>query len=966
MNASAATTKEEALWLLEQLVPGTGVNNVGIALRSDGRLRPDVLRTAIAIVLSRYEVLRTVYHATGAELVKDQIPEGGLTVEIEPLELSCDQLDRDLTAFAGRPFDLDGRVLVRAGLGAHQDGDVFCTVFHHLVFDAVSAAIFMGALISVYDAVAAGQPPRLEESASVAAPLSAQDMRSVRDADLAYWREMLSGFVPDGLDLWCGLPRPQHPLMHGDVVVRTLSDEGRAAVKQLQRQVRAPLASVLLAAYYAVLTAHGAGPDLVIGSPLDQRGPRASSAIGYHVGVAPLRLRVDFAEGFRQLTRRVRDMFLGAMAHVNASVDDLSAELPRSGSSWQTTLYRHLFNYLPETDISDLAIDGMSARVHLVENGFSKFDLELFAAPSKAEIRFRYSTEILARRDAEALLRRYEALLIAAAADPDRPLAEIAGWSEEDREIIVAANATARSARPPSVLEAFRSQVLAAPEAPAVVAGGRTLTYRGLEQAARAVLGMLKDAGVGAGDVVAAVVPRDHAAAAAALGSWLAGAVYLPLEGDRDESWLAASGARALLTATGVRLLSAPGNESGPLDPDPACVIQPTVIGHESIADLVGHFAAELGAGPDTGTLALSGFSSPASLLELFLPLSTGGRVIVAPDEARTDPDVLRGVMDRNGPTIVQVPPGTPARILQDAGVNLSGLRLIARAEEMSAALARELIAAGCELHGFYGGPGRALSRRIEDGTGLACGRPIAGTRASIVAPDGRELPVGVRGELCVAGERTGELARWNPDGTAERLGRIRRLVFVEGRPVNPAEVAAVLMDHRDVRAAASFGVRSPDGGEVVVAFAEVRSGDLGELAGLLREHAMASLDSAAVPAFVICADRLPTGADGQLDQDALELLARKRLDSDPGTTEQSAVDPLLGELRELWQRLLDADVAPETSFFEAGGHSLLAAKLAQDVEELTGIHLALKEIFAHPTPAALAARLKASSACNG
>jgi Condensation domain len=149
----SATSKEEALWLLEKLVPGTGVNNVRIALQAKGRLRPDVLRTAIAIVLGRYQALRTVYRAVGAELVKDQVSEAGLTVEIEQLELSGD-LDRDLTVFMGRPFSLDGRVLARAGLGVHPDGDVFCMVFHHLVFDGISAAIFMRALIEFESATA--------------------------------------------------------------------------------------------------------------------------------------------------------------------------------------------------------------------------------------------------------------------------------------------------------------------------------------------------------------------------------------------------------------------------------------------------------------------------------------------------------------------------------------------------------------------------------------------------------------------------------------------------------------------------------------------------------------------------------------------------------------------------------------------------------------------------------------------
>ena len=414
MERIPATSKENALWLLDRLVPGTGLNNVSLAIQVDGRLRQDALAASIAILLGRYDILRVVYFATGAELMKQQVPDGVLKLDIEQLKLSGGPLEKGLSEFTGRPFEMDGSLLVRAGIAAHSSGDIFCLVAHHLVFDVTSCAIFLRALIPVYEAVVTGRPVPAADSVPV--PVLAD--AGPAPADLAYWRDSLHGYVPDGLDLWCGVSRARHPLMTGDSVRHTLSPRTQLALRGLQREVRAPVAALLLAAYYALLVSHGAGPDLVIGTPLSLRGPQAQGAIGYHVNVVPLRLRVDLSESFRQLARRTRDLFFTAMAHANVSVDDLSAELPEGGRSWQTTLYRHMFNFLPGVTSAELTIDAMAARTMAPENGFSKFDLELFVMPSKAEIWFRYCTEILARGDVEAMLRRYEALLIAVGAAP--------------------------------------------------------------------------------------------------------------------------------------------------------------------------------------------------------------------------------------------------------------------------------------------------------------------------------------------------------------------------------------------------------------------------------------------------------------------------------------------------------------------------------------------------------------------
>ncbi|MCC9311971.1 condensation domain-containing protein [Kitasatospora sp. RB6PN24] len=999
------SSKEKALWLLEQLVPGTGVNNLGLGLQVSGRLRPDALRAALAIVAGRFEVLRTVYRTAGADLVKEVVPAGEFAVEIEPLDLSGGSLEGDLTAFADRPFRFDGRPLVRVGFATHPDGDVLCVAVHHLVFDMVSVGLFLQAFIPVYDAVAAGRP--VPAQATVPAPALAEP--EPRPADLAYWREVLEGFQPGGLDLWCGTPRGRQPKLAGESASRALSAGAQQAVVQLQRAVRAPLGAVMLAAYAALLASHGAGPDLVVGSPVNVRGAN-TAAIGYHVNVVPIRIRVDLAEGFRALARQARDAFLGAMAHADTPVDELTGELAGIGTSWQTQLFRHLFNFLPQAPAVELSVDGMAARVLTVENPHSKFDLELVGSPSRAEVVFRYS-ETLARADVEAMLDRFDALLVAAAQDPDRPLGETAGWSDADRRITGRAHGTAAPTAHPTVLAAFRSWVARTPAAPAVIDGERTVSYRQLDATAAAVRALLADAGVRAGDTVAVAAPRGEAIAAV-LGVWRAGAVCLPLDPGHDPSWLTRqlthARVKAVLTGTGVQLPAdddlppalplADAPAPGPAAPEeageptaPACLIhtcgeagQPvaTVLSHAGIADTVGHFAAELGVGPGSGVPALAAPATFDALFDVFLALSAGGHCVVVPDAARTDAAALRSAAGRHDVTVAVVPPGTPARILADLADQLPGLTVLADGDELSAGTAGRLLAAGCRLHCGYGTPqttGWALSGRLDDPDEPPRGRPVANTRAYVAAPDGRELPIGLRGELRLAGtglalsdpddpafptdprygrhHRTGELARRRPDGTVEWLGRMDRQVATGDGPVDLGHVEAVLLGHPGVTAAAALAVPQPGGGDTVVAFAET------PMPTPTSTDADAAADGPAapgVPGQVVRLAELPRTPDGRPDRDALLAIARKALDQGTDQQDQAADDALVRDLVEIWGQLLTVEATAQTDFFASGGHSLLAAVLAQKIEELTGTSLELGEVFKHPTPTALAARLRA------
>jgi len=1020
----AATLKEKALRVLETLVPATPANNISFAFSVPGQLDGEAVQSAVDTLLRRYEVLRTVFTESDGQLRKQVLDRAEVVVETGGYD--PDDVTAALDAYAARPFAIDGSPLLRMALFRGPAGDIVCLVVHHLVFDTVSTSIFIDEFSQAYAAHRDGG-----EAPALLAAVPATPEVTPTEASLEYWRKQVSDVDSDALELWCGRPDLPRPTLTGDNVSRLLSAEARAAVKQLEKRLRAPEAVVLLAAYSLLLARHGAGTaaglddaaaptaDLVIGTPVNVRPPQQSRAIGYHINTLPLRIEVDLTRGFGDLLARARSVFFEAISRADVPVDHLLPEVSRIGSQWRTTLFRHMFNYVPAGGLQPFNLAGMPATPIGVENGASKFDLEFFILSTGDAVRVRavFYAEVLSRDEVELMLERYDALLVSLGAGDDAPVGEIDIAAARDRAAIDAANDTARPVRPATVLEAVAALVTADPGADAVHDADRTISRGQLWHTAELTRELLVSHGVRPGDVVALAAPRGPELAAAAVGVWLAGAAYLPLDPDHPAARIAYqledSTARAVLAAPGVevpgtpvlpipecgqgssvpaKIAGSPANGCAYLIYTSGSTGRPkgTRVSHGNLGNLVQHFATQLAAGPDDVTLWLTTFAFDISALELFLPLATGGRLVAAPDDARTDGVVLRELLERHDATIVQATP-TSWRIVVDAVADvLRGRRVLCGGEPLPAALARRLAETGCELWNVYGPTETTIwstaGRVWPETTTVDIGRPIANTEVFVADPRGRALPIGLRGELCIAGDgvalgyhdraeltarrfgvhpefgryyRTGDVARWRGDGTLEVLGRGDRQIKLRGNRIELSEIEAVLESHPEVKAAATVVAGDPSADGILVAFLEAvdSPGLVEQVWGLAGEQ----LPRSSVPHDFVIIDALPANVNGKVDTLALTRIAAERRERATGNAAAGAdEDETIGLLLALWRELLERDdVTSVTNFFVVGGHSLLAAQLVQRLEAATGVRLKLADVFTNPSPVELAPLLR-------
>ncbi|MEV6173505.1 amino acid adenylation domain-containing protein [Streptomyces sp. NPDC051954] len=361
---------------------------------------------------------------------------------------------------------------------------------------------------------------------------------------------------------------------------------------------------------------------------------------------------------------------------------------------------------------------------------------------------------------------------------------------------------------------------------------------------------------------------------------------------------------------------------------------------------------------------------------EFFWPLGVGASIVLAKPGGHQDPAYLaRTIAEQSVTTCHFVP--SMLRVFLDEPAAAGAATTLRRVFCSGEALAPELAARfhallpGVELHNLYGPTEAAIDVTAEhvrpgstDRVRLPIGRPVPGVRLHVLDERGNLVPAGVPGELCIGGiqlargyygrpaltartfvpdpfgnggrlYRTGDRARWTPEGTLEYLGRLDHQVKIRGQRVEPAEAEVALAGHPAVGDAVVL-CRHHDGEAYLAAYL-VASGDLRSEPSELRAFLSERLPPAMIPSAYVWLDSLPTGANGKLDRAALpdprEQLAEARSTPPHDETER--------RIAEIWCEVLDLpEVSVTAEFFALGGHSLQASRIAQRIRSVFGVDL--------------------------
>ncbi|EGX54472.1 non-ribosomal peptide synthetase, partial [Streptomyces zinciresistens K42] len=323
---------QERIWFLERLLPGRTAYNEVKAIRLAGPLDTRALRTAVQGLVDRHEGLRTVFRDSGG--TPRQVVRAAAEADFAVVGDSGAPgtlLQDVLAAESARRFDLaDGPLFVTRLVRLAEAEHVLVLSLHHIVVDAASATVLARDLSALYRAAATGTAPDLPDLTWTYADHAREQTAAARgpeaEQDLAHWRRALGGPLPV-LALPADRPRPSPMTSHGRAAFHTLDPELSRRLRELSRARRSTLFMTLLAGYAAMLHRVTGQSDLVIGTPISDRPPRAEQVLGFFVNTLALRLDLSGDPGFTTLLDRVRTVALDGYDHARVPFETVVRDL---------------------------------------------------------------------------------------------------------------------------------------------------------------------------------------------------------------------------------------------------------------------------------------------------------------------------------------------------------------------------------------------------------------------------------------------------------------------------------------------------------------------------------------------------------------------------------------------------------------------------------------------------------------
>ena len=824
-----------------------------------------------------------------------------------------------------------------------------------------------------------------------------------------YWHTKLEGPLPV-LDIPTDYPRPSWQSFRGDKVTFTIDERLTANLRVLSRKDSATLFMILIAAFKVLLYRYTHQEDILVGILIAGRSAQEfENIIGYFVNILVLRDTVKGEWGFKDFLGHVRETMLGAYDNQDYPFDRLVEETKVARNTGRSPVFDILLvfqNYeelqLGET-FGSLKIDRIEK-----ENVVSKYELyiDMFETPDLINVNLEFCVDLYKRESIERMVGHYLNILHFAADSPKQPIAGIGMLSEgEKKELIVDFNNTAADyPRAKTIHELFAEQASRTPDNIAVVPA---LTYREFHERTNRLAELLRTKGVAPGDIVGIMMERSVEMLTGIFGILTAGATYLPIDPEypqeRIDYMLKDSAAKILLTENEIASLSTGCVFNSHHSNHLAYIIYTSgstgkpkgvMVEHKSVINRLNWMQHFYPLDETSVILQKTPISFDVSVWELFWWSWFGSSLCLLEPGGEKNPDAIIETVNKNKVTVMHFVPSLLGRFLKyvEDDIDLQKLNSLKQVFSSGEALEPEqveLFAAllhktnRTRLTNLYGPTEATVDVSYFDCPAagspgvIPIGKPIDNIQLYVLDKNMQLQSVGVPGELCIAGDglargymnrvqltaaafvdhpfspgkklyKTGDLARWLPDGNVEFLGRIDHQVKIRGFRIELGEIQTVLLKHPDVREGVVV-VKERENDKFLCAYVVPK--DTAPPANLnvssLRDHLAKSVPRYMIPAYFVQLETIPLTPNGKLDRKSLP----DPEDPDLGRTNEFVAPQSKTEkqIAKIWSKLLKLNIDKigiHDNFFEIGGHSLLIPNAFKHLNKAFPSKLDIADLF--------------------
>ena len=972
-----ATDAQMRVYTAQSMRSDSTTYNVPYAFKVES-LDVNCLQNAVNKLIARHESLRTHFGSKDGRII--QIINDVATCTIE--ELNTD----DIAAFI-RPFNLGQAPLLRVG---YYENTVMIDM-HHIITDGGSMPVFLGELNELY----MGRPLENTPVQYKQFALQKQD----HSESEKYWLSVYGDEVPV-LEINTDFHRDQKQSFNGSVLYETVDIDLHHQIITFCKEQNITPYVFYMGAFSILLSKFSGSEDVVVGMPISGRSSKYLDTIGMFVNTIALRSQPSSKKTVAKFLQEIKAISVDAMEHQDYPYGELVKKL-HLDTLGRNPLFDVMFAYQSE-QMTDVIFGDKKAELLSIPITTSKYDFTYNVMPRDNDvvIMVEYCTDLFKENTIRRFADGYKQILTQMLVS-GKTLTDISAVTECDlRKILYQFNDTAKEfPGHPCVHQLFEEQVVKTPDKVAVIACDQTLTYRELNEQANRIAHALIERGVNVGDIIAFSLPRKSYLLAIMLGILKSGATYLPIDPDypldRIEYMLSDSHAKLFITDNSIGELLSNRNTYNPKiiqsgndicyciytsgstgKPKGVLLKHSNVVNYTSKNSMNVVHAIIQDSYESIVSVTTCGFD--IFVTESLLPLVNGLRIVLANEEQSKIQSHLQTLLKKYPVDVLQTTPSKLKTLIADKTKNdyLQGLKAIVLGGEAMDVQLLTLLKhmTSAKIFNIYGPTETTVWSSLTE---IVCddihiGKPIANTQIYIVDQYMQPIPIGVTGELCIAGDgvgagylnrpeltdekfidnpfgkgklyKTGDLAYWRKDGNIAYVGRNDFQVKIRGLRIELGEIENAIDSVDGISQTVVVVRKNSEGRQLICAFYTGEEVDGKEI----RNHIGKTLPKYMLPHIFTHIEEMPLTGSGKVNRKALPEVDLENIINDA-----EYVQPENGQqklLCELMEQILDVSpVGIVDDFFDLGGDSLKAIEFVSKAHN-EGIYVDLQSIFDHPT----------------